>query len=149
MGFSRLRATQHIRLRRPSVVIDFAHALDPLRGVTMLFLYLLVFIAAPVLAFARQARGLREPRPHIVKHGMFPGSINKHSGQSSKFGKRAPINRRQAGPPASCGSGDPLTTKAPKSNIFAGLTNDEAAAVTSFLHRQSSLNLTAAATATE
>ena len=115
----------------------------------LLSLYLLVLIAAPVLSFYEQAHGLGGPNPHIVKHGMFPGSINKHSGESSKFGKRSPINRRQAGPPASCGSGNLLTTKAPKSNIFAGLTNDEAAAVTSFLHGQSSLNLTAAANATE
>ena len=115
----------------------------------LLFLYLLALIAAPVVSFSKQARGLRGSSPHVVKHGMFPGSINKHSGQSSKFGKRVPVNRRQAGSPASCDSGNPLTTKAPKSNIFAGLTNDEAAAVTSFLHAQSILNLTAAATATE
>ncbi|KAL8725493.1 MAG: hypothetical protein Q9166_007313 [cf. Caloplaca sp. 2 TL-2023] len=44
--------------------------------------------------------------------------------------------------------GQNLTTKAPKTNIFAGLTNEEAAAVTSFLHGQRSLNLTAAANAT-
>lgn len=115
----------------------------------LLFLYLLVLLAAPVLSFSKQARGLRRPSPHIVKHGMFPGSINKHSGQRSKFGKRAPISPRQVGRPASCSSGNPLTTKAAKSNIFAGLTNDDAAAVTSFLHGQSNLNLTAAATATE
>lgn len=115
----------------------------------VLFLYLLILVTAPVFSFSKQARGLHGLSPHIIKHGIFPGSINKHSGQSSKFGKRAPINRRQASPPAFCGSGNPLTTKAPKSNIFAGLTNDEAAAVTSYLHSQSSLNLTAAATATE
>ena len=115
----------------------------------MLLLYLLLLVAAPVLSFSKQARGLRGPSPHVVKHGMFPGSINQHSGESSKFGKRAPINRPQAPSAASCGSGNSLTTKAPKSNIFAGLTNDEAAAVTSFLHGQSSLNLTAATNATE
>ena len=114
----------------------------------MLFLYLLVLVATPVLSFSKQTRGLRGRSPQVVKHGMFPGSINKQSGQSSKFGERAPIHRRQASP-ASCGSRNPLAIKAPKSNIFAGLTNDEAAAVTSFLHGQSSLNLTAAATATE
>ena len=115
----------------------------------MLFLYLLVLVAVPVLSFSKQARGLRGRSPQVVKHGMFPGNINKHSSQSSKFGERASINRRQASPPASCGSRNPLAIKAPKSNIFAGLTNDEAAAVTSFLHGQSSLNLTAAAAATE
>ena len=115
----------------------------------MLFLYLLALIALPVLSFSNQARGYRGLTPHVVKHGMFPGSINKHSGQSSKFGKRAPIVRRQASSNASCGSETPLTTKAPKANIFAGLTDDEAAAVTSFLHSQSSLNLTAVVNATE
>lgn len=115
----------------------------------MLFLYLLVLIAAPVLSFTKQGRGLRAPSPRVVKHGMFPGSINKHSGKSSQFGRRASIDRRQASSPTACSSGSQITTKAPKANIFAGLTNDEAAAVTSFLHGQNSLNLTAAATSTE
>lgn len=114
----------------------------------MLLLYLLVLIATPVLSFTKQGRG-RGPSPQVVKHGMFPGSINKQSGKSGKFGRRAPINRRQASTPTACGSGSQITTKAPKTNIFAGLTNDEAAAVTSFLHGQNSLNVTAGATATE
>jgi primary-amine oxidase len=37
------------------------------------------------------------------------------------------------------------TTTAPKDNVWASLTNDEAAAVINFLHEQSALNLTAAA----
>lgn len=115
----------------------------------MLVLYLLLLVAVPVLSFSKQARGLRGPSPHVIKHGMFPGSINKHGGQSSKFGRRAPLNRRQASTSGACSTGNQITTTAPKSNIFAGLTNDEAAAVTSFLHGQSNLNLTAAATATE
>ena len=115
----------------------------------VLFLYLLVLVIAPVLSFAKGVPGFRGLSPNGIKHGMSPGSIHKRVGQSSTFGRGAPLSRRQASPPASCGSGNPLTTKAPKSNIFAGLTNDEAAAVTSFLHSQSSLNLTAASTATE
>ncbi|KAF7315690.1 Amine oxidase [Mycena indigotica] len=40
------------------------------------------------------------------------------------------------------------TAKAPKENIFISLTDDEAAAVISFLHKQPALNLTATANAT-
>jgi len=128
--------------------MGFIGAIERPRGVNMLFLYLLLLIAAPVLSFTKQGRGLRAPSPHVVKHGMFPGSVNKQSGKSSKFGRRASIDRRQASNPTACGSGSQITTKAPKPNIFAGLTNDEVAAVTSFLHSQDNVNLTAAATAT-
>lgn len=113
----------------------------------MLCLYLLLLVAAPVLSFTTQGRGLRAPSPRVVKHGMFPGSINKQSGKDSKLGRRAPLNPRQASGSAPCSSGGQITATAPKANIFAGLTNEEAAAVTSFLHAQSSINLTAAATA--
>lgn len=122
--------------------------------VTMLFFYLLLLVAVPVFSLPKQGqgltgrglknRGLRGPSPRIVKHGMFPGSVNN---QGSKFGRRAPLNRRQLPSDTSCGSGSQLTATAPKANIYAGLTNDEAAAVTSLLHAQ--LNLTAAATAAE
>ncbi len=112
----------------------------------MLFLNILVLIATPVLSFANQARGLRGSyTPHVIKHGMFPASYAK---QSSNLGRRALIGRRQTSAPSSCSSGSDITTKAPKANIFAGLTDSEAADVTAFLHRQKSLNLTAAATAT-
>ena len=107
----------------------------------MLFFYLLLVIAAPVLSFKKLGRGVT---PQIVKHGMFK-SIPGHPG--SKFAKRAPINRRQAS--GNCASNSQLTVTAPKSNIFAGLTDDEAAAVTTFLHGQTSLNLTAITMATE
>lgn len=130
--------------------MGLARAIEQLPTVTMLFLYLLLLVAAPVLSFTTQGRGLqgrglRGAKPHVVKHGMFPATVNK---QSSQFGRRAPLNRRQTSSPTTCGSKSQLTTNAPKPNIFAGLTNDEAAAVTSFLHRQDSLNLTAAALAT-
>ena len=110
----------------------------------MLFFYLLVLIAAPVLSFTKQSRGLRQSTPQIVKHGMFRG---RPANPGSKFAKRAPIGRRQAS--GNCATGSQLTVTAPKPNIFAGLTNDEAGAVTTFLHGQQSLNLTAIPMATE
>ncbi|KZT51209.1 amine oxidase [Calocera cornea HHB12733] len=49
----------------------------------------------------------------------------------------------------SCGTGvSNYTITAPKKNIWLGLTEDEVAAVTSFAHNQTSLNLTAAVNAT-
>ena len=111
----------------------------------MLFIYLLALIAASNLSLAKPRYGARGPSPRVVKHGMFPGSVTK---DSSAHRRRAPLARRQTASPSSCGSGTQLTTKAPKSNIFAGLTDDEAAGAISFLHTQQSLNLTAAATAT-
>lgn len=111
----------------------------------MLFIHLLVLIAAAHLSFARLGHGLRGPRPHVVKHGMCSSSFTK---RSSGDGRRAPISRREAPAQTSCGSGSQISIKAPKVNIFAGLTDDEAATVTSFLHDQKSLNLTAAANAT-
>ncbi|KAL8725316.1 MAG: hypothetical protein Q9181_006455 [Wetmoreana brouardii] len=76
---------------------------------------------------------------------MFGAS---HTGQSSHHGRRDSIHRRQAPESTGCNLDSQITIKAPKTNIFAGLTNDEAAAVTTFLHAQESLNLTAAANAT-
>lgn len=111
----------------------------------MLFIHLLVLIATAHLSFATLGHGLRGPRPHVAKHGMFSSGFTK---RSSGDGRRAPISRREASTQTSCGSGSQITTKAPKVNIFAGLTNDEAAAVTAFLHDQKNLNLTAAVNAT-
>lgn len=112
----------------------------------MLSLYFLVLIVAPLLSFASPGYGSRgQWQPQVARHGMFQ---NRPTRRSSSFGRRAPIAPRQASSPGACASGSQLTTKAPKTNIFAGLTDDEAAAVTSFLHGQNSLNLTAAATAT-
>ena len=53
--------------------------------------------------------------------------------------------RRQA---ATCPSGANFAITAPQKNIFIGLTDVEAADVTSFLHAQTPLNLTAATNAT-
>lgn len=111
----------------------------------MLFTYLLTWLGVSNLAFAVLNHGSRGARPRVTKHGMFPASLTKHS---NGIWRRAPLDRRQASNPSSCGSGGQINTKAPKRNIFAGLTDEEAAAVTSFLHDQTSLNLTASATAT-
>ena len=112
----------------------------------MLSNYLLILIATLGLSFPGLSHGLRGHK------GMFPGSLTKNTGRS-RFGapasrRETPIDRRQAPVQTACGSGGQVTTKAPKVNIFAGLTDDEAAAVTSFLHDQKSLNLTAASSAT-
>ena len=110
----------------------------------MLLLQVLLLIAAPILTFAAPDRVLRGGKPQLVKHGILQ---NDPTRRSSTYG-RAPIAPRQASNSGSCASSNQITTKAPKSNIFLGLTDDEAAAVTSFLHGQTSLNLTAAAMAT-
>ena len=47
-----------------------------------------------------------------------------------------------------CTSSTEFVVKAPSTNIFLGLSDQEAADVTSFLHTQDSLNLTAATNAT-
>ena len=57
-------------------------------------------------------------------------------------------SRRQATGTPTCASGAEFAVKAPQKNIFLGLTDQEAADVTSFLHGQAALNLTAAANAT-
>lgn len=76
---------------------------------------------------------------------MFPARLGKNG---LAHGRRAPLARRQVSTSNGCGSTAQLITKAPKSNIFLGLTDNEAAAVTAFLHDQKNLNLTAAADAT-
>ncbi|KAL8685663.1 MAG: hypothetical protein Q9218_007622 [Villophora microphyllina] len=112
----------------------------------MLFSLLLILLAAVNLSHAR-----RGPRLHgrgslpLVNHGMFPSRQPEPQHGNER---RAPVERRQGPGSTGCGSSSQLSVKAPKSNIFAGLTNDEAAAVTSFLHDQKDLNLTAASNAT-
>ena len=76
-------------------------------------------------------------------HKLFPPRL-RTKGQA---GVDARISSRET--PASSGCSDgTIITAAPKSNIFAGLTNDELANVTAFLHQQKSLNLTAVSNAT-
>jgi len=111
----------------------------------MQFTFLLVLLAAADLSLARRGPRLRGRTPPVVKHGAFPASFTPHS---SEHQRRAPIHRRQNANSTGCSTGSQITTKAPKTNIFAGLTNDEAVAVTLFCHSQKSLNLTAAADAT-
>ena len=111
----------------------------------MLFISFVLVVAACVLSFASLSHGLLKSGAHIVKHGMFPARVGKHG---LGHEQRVPLARRQLSASNGCGSTTQLTTKAPKSNIFLGLTDDEAAAVTAFLHDQKELNLTAAASAT-
>ena len=112
----------------------------------MLFLYLLALLAAADVSFARASSSrLPGSKPQIYKHGLFSNSLTK---RNKLLSRRAPISPRQASPQGACGAGSEITTTAPKTNVFQGLTDDEAAAVTYFLHSQPSLNLTAVATAT-
>ena len=111
----------------------------------MFFSFLLLLAVASDLTLARNGHGSHRRSTPDVRHGMFPVRLTK---SSSGQGYHTAINRRQASASAGCGAGSQLTIKAPKTNIFAGLTDVEAAAVTSFLHSQRSLNLTAAASAT-
>lgn len=106
----------------------------------MLLTYLLAFVALGELGYGQYA-----PGPRSIKHGMFPAQPALHDGGQIP---KAPISRRQAPNPTRCGAGSQITAKAPKSNIFAGLTDDETAAVIAFLHEQDSLNLTAGSNTT-
>ena len=117
----------------------------------MLFQYFLLLIAAANFSFARlpdrqvhKRPGSQKRSPAVANHGMFKGDTNK---PSSEQWRNNPLRRRQSsGGSPSCGSTSQLTIAAPKSNIFLGLTTDEAVAVTQFLH--DNLNLTAASNAT-
>ena len=115
----------------------------------MLLLYLFLAVATPVLSFSRLRRGLHQP-PKPVTHGMWTksgSSQNSRMLRRDPVGRRDPVIRRQTAGSGTCGGGQ-LTTKAPKVNIFGSLSDEEAASVTSFLHDQASLNITAAAAAT-
>ena len=57
-----------------------------------------------------------------------------------------PAGRRRT--TSTCASGADLTITAPKKNIFAGLSDQDFADITSFLHAQDALNLTAVANST-
>lgn len=111
----------------------------------MLLFLLLTLFGLLDFSYARLGSTLPRSSPHVVKHGMFPDHHVRHS---SRHVRKASVDRRQAADPTSCSPDSQISTKAPKTNIFAGLTDDEAAAVTTFLHGQESLNLTAAANAT-
>ena len=108
----------------------------------MLFLYSLLLVAVSDLVSSRQPIGSYHP---IVTHGRFPDNVIR---PNSEYGRRSFPDRRQTPSASTCNSGQQISIKAPKANIFEGLTDDEAAAVTSFLHDQKALNLTAAASAT-
>ena len=111
----------------------------------MLIFYFFFLVATSSLSVSLQGRALRRAGAHVVKHGMFSGGIEKLGNRDARSDS---LHRRQASNPTSCDSDSSINIKAPKTNIFAGLTDDEAAAVTKFLHDQKSLNLTAAVNAT-
>ncbi len=73
----------------------------------------------------------------------LPGSPKVRTIQSLR-----PRRQQHAKRVGTCASGAQLSVKAPKKNIFAGLSDQEAADATAFLHSQKTLNLTASANAT-
>ncbi|KAL2216423.1 copper amine oxidase [Thermoascus aurantiacus ATCC 26904] len=94
-------------------------------------LLLAAIVAAGFNAFARP-----QPKaPWVTKPGRLPGN-------------KGHIRRGYANVSSSCDVNDRISIKAPRKNIFLGLDDSEAAAVTSFLHRQPALNLTAVENAT-
>lgn len=119
----------------------------------MLLLSWLILLAQVFFSVARQPGAARRRSPSVGRNRIFPNNNNgifpnSPMRQSNVHERSAPIYQRQESTSSGCGSGGSITAKAPKSNIFAGLTNDEAVAVTAFLHGQKSLNLTATADAT-
>ena len=77
-----------------------------------------------------------------ARHKLFPPRL-RAEGQA---GIHAKITSREL-ESSGCSDGT-ITTTAPKLNIFGGLTDDEFANVTAFLHQQKFLNVTAVANAT-
>ena len=116
----------------------------------MLFSYFFLLIAAADFTFARPPQrqvhkkpGYNKRSSPIAQHGVFSG---KSKSPSSAW-RNNPLHRRQdSSSSGACGTASQLTVQAPKSNIFQGLTDVEAAGVTEFLHEN--LNLTASANAT-
>ena len=108
----------------------------------MFSFYLLLLVITSNLVLSRPPAGSYHP---IVKHGVFPDNIIK---SEASHGRRSDNDRRQTPSAATCNSGKQIRIQAPKTNIFEGLTDDEAAAATAFLHTEKRLNLTAAASAT-
>lgn len=100
----------------------------------MLFTTVALFLAAVSPAIATRSHA-------VTRHGKFQGHA---SNTLQKRGHEA----RAPKAAASCNTGAEITITAPKPNIFLGLTDVEAANVTSFLHQQKSLNLTAVANLT-
>ncbi|KAF2233127.1 amine oxidase catalytic domain-containing protein [Viridothelium virens] len=99
----------------------------------------LKLIALLVSAAAAQAIG-------DTRHKLLPPRLraNGQAGLDAQLSSRQlEASKAESG----CSDGT-ITTTAPKSNIFAGLTDDEFADTTAFLHQQKFLNLTAVSNAT-
>lgn len=93
----------------------------------------MLFVLSALLALAAAVPS----NPRLEPWG--PWTAKSHSLRRSK---------RQTGSTSTCASGAEFAVKAPQKNIFLGLTDQEAADVTSFLHAQAALNLTSAVNAT-
>ena len=107
----------------------------------MLFSYICLLVGLAGLGISRPPP--ESYQPLTTNHGRFPENILQ---ASPKNQRRSMIVRKDA---SSCNPAQENSIKAPKANIFQGLTDDEAAAVTSFLHDQPKLNLTAGSNATK
>ncbi|KAL1876689.1 hypothetical protein Plec18167_005097 [Paecilomyces lecythidis] len=84
------------------------------------------------------AVALPQPKaPWVKRPGHYPGA------------SKGQVKRAYTGTNTStCPVDEKILIKAPKKNIFMGLEDSEAAAVTAFLHKQDNLNLTAVENAT-
>lgn len=96
-------------------------------------------LAATTLAW-RPSVKWASPKPP-----SFFGPSDSNPGGASPYGS----SNSQLENEVICSDSAELAATAPLTNIFAGLSSQEAADVTAFLHSQKSLNLTANANATE
>ncbi|KAL9111597.1 MAG: hypothetical protein Q9187_007909 [Circinaria calcarea] len=93
----------------------------------------MLFVLSTLLALTAAVPSNSRPEP------WGPWTAKSHSLRRSK---------RQTGSTSTCASSAEFAVKAPQKNIFLGLTDQEAADVTSFLHAQAALNLTSVVNAT-
>ena len=95
--------------------------------------FIMLFVLSTILGLAAAIPSNPRPEP------WGPWTAKAHPLRRSK---------RQNPSTSTCASGAEFTVRAPQKNIFLGLTDQEAADVTTFLHAQAALNLTGAANAT-
>ncbi|KAB5578137.1 copper amine oxidase [Coniochaeta sp. 2T2.1] len=84
------------------------------------------------------ARPSPDPKSPWVRHKSGRGK--RHL--TAALSKSAGIQRRDVNETASCSEAAATTIKAPKTNVWGSLTNDEAASVVAWLFAQEDLNLT-------
>ena len=104
----------------------------------MFFHCFAILLSTLAISFARPELWTKGVRNYATARRIPPSLHGRGFPDSSGL-----VEERAAPPAAGCATENQLTVKAPKKNIFLGLTDEEAASVTAFLHDQKSLNLTA------